>query len=81
MRCGAAEWASWRPAAAAAPAAYVRAVALVVQRLEQIHAPATHEAARQRHGYAAPAIGLGARLVYDASGLVLDQPRDRCRTG
>ena len=59
-------------AAAAAPAAYVRAVGLAVERLEQAYARTTDEAACQHYDYAAPAIGFGARLVYDESGLVLD---------
>ena len=61
-------------AAAAAPAAYVRAVGLAVERLEQTSSRTTDEAARQRYDYAAPAFGFTARLVYDESGLVLDYP-------
>jgi Putative glycolipid-binding len=61
-------------AAAAAPAAYVRAAGLAVERLEQIYARTTDQAACQRYDYAAPAFDLTARLVYDESGLVLDHP-------
>jgi len=68
-------------AAAAAPAAYVRAAGLAVERLEQTYARTTDEAACQRYDYAAPAFGFGARLVYDESGLVLDYPGIAVRAG
>jgi uncharacterized protein len=58
----------------AAPAAYVRAVSLAVQRLEQTYVRTADEASCQRYDYAAPAFGFAARLVYDESGLVLDYP-------
>jgi uncharacterized protein len=61
-------------AAAAAPAAYVRAVGLAVERLEQTYARTTDEATCQRYDYTAPAFDFCARLVYDQSGLVLDYP-------
>jgi hypothetical protein len=61
-------------AAAHAPAAYVRAVGLAVERLEQVYARTTDQAAGQRYDYAAPAFDFAARLVYDQSGLVLDYP-------
>ena len=61
-------------AAAAAPAAYVRAVGLAVERLEQTYARTTDEASCQRYDYAAPAFDFAARLIYDQSGLVLDYP-------
>lgn len=60
--------------AAAAPAAYVRAVGLAVERLEQVYARTTDQGAGQRYDYAAPAFDFAARLVYDESGLVLDYP-------
>ena len=66
---------------AAAPAAYVRAAGLAVQRLEQTYARITDEAACQRYDYAAPAFGFAARLVYDKSGLVLDYPGIAVRAG
>ena len=66
---------------AAAPAAYVRAVGLAVERLEQTYARTTDEAARQRYDYAAPAFDFEARLVYDESGLVLDYPGIAVRAG
>jgi hypothetical protein len=61
-------------ATAAAPAAYVRAVGLAVERLEQTYVRTTDEATGQRYDYTAPAFGFGARLVYDQAGLVLDYP-------
>jgi hypothetical protein len=61
-------------AAAAAPAAYVRAAGLAVERLEQTYARAADEATCQRYDYTAPAFDFGARLVCDQSGLVLDYP-------
>ena len=61
-------------ARAAAPAAYVRAVSLAVERLEQTYVRAADEASWQRYDYAAPAFDFTARLVYDQAGLVLDYP-------
>ena len=61
-------------ARAAAPAAYVRAVGLAAQRLEQSYLRAPDEAGRQRFDYAAPAFGFACRLTYDEAGLVLDYP-------
>jgi hypothetical protein len=58
----------------AAPAAYVRAAGLAVERLEQTYARTADEASCQCYDYAAPAFGFAARLVYDQSGLVLDYP-------
>ena len=66
---------------AAAPAAYVRAVGLAVERLEQTYLRITNEAACQRYDYAAPAFDFAARLVYDKSGLVLDYPGIAVRVG
>ena len=68
-------------ARAAAPAAYVRAVGLAVERLEQAYQRAPDEAARQRYDYAAPAFGFTCRLTYDESGLVLDYPGIAVRAG
>jgi uncharacterized protein len=61
-------------ASAAAPAAYVRAVGLAVERLDQTYLRAPDEAARQRYDYAAPVFDFACRLTYDESGLVLDYP-------
>ena len=68
-------------AGAAAPAAYVRAVGLAVERLEQTYVRTTDDAGRQRYDYAAPAFAFEARLVYDESGLVLDYPGIAVRAG
>jgi uncharacterized protein len=66
---------------AAAPAAYLRAVGLAVERLEQTYVRITDEAGCQRYDYAAPAFDFGARLVYDKSRLVLDYPGIAVRAG
>ena len=64
-----------RPGArAAAPAAYVRAADLAVERLEQVYLRAPDEAGRQCYDYAAPAFDFACRLTYDEFGLVLDYP-------
>lgn len=62
------------PAAAAAPAAYVRATGLAVERLEQTYVRATSQGTCQSYDYTAPAFDFRCRLVYDQSGLVLDYP-------
>ena len=67
--------------AAAAPAAYVRAVGLAVERLEQTYARATDQDTGQCYDYAAPAFDFLCRLVYDQSGLVLDYPEIAIRAG
>ena len=59
---------------ASAPAAYVRAVGLSVERLDQDYVRATDEGRHQRYDYAVPAFDFACRLVYDESGLVLDYP-------
>jgi len=66
---------------AAAPAAYVRALDLAVERLEQTYLRVTDEASHQRYDYASPAFGFACRLVYDESGLVLDYPGIAVRAG
>jgi uncharacterized protein len=68
-------------ARAAAPAAYVRAVGLGVERLEQTYLRVPDEAAHQRYDYAAPAFDFACRLTYDESGLVLDYPGIAVRAG
>jgi hypothetical protein len=52
------------------PAAYVRAVEPVVDRLEQTYT----RVGESSYAYAAPAFDFGCRLVYDEHGLVLDYP-------
>jgi uncharacterized protein len=61
-------------ARASAPAAYVRARDLSVERLEQEYVRASDEGRHQRFDYAAPVFDFAARLVYDEAGLVLDYP-------
>jgi uncharacterized protein len=56
------------------PAAYVRALDLNVERLEQRYRRVDDEKAHQRYDYAAPAFEFSARLVYDESGLLLEYP-------
>jgi hypothetical protein len=60
--------------AAQAPAVYVRAVDLTVERLEQRYARRPDEGGRQRYDYAAPRFAFRCVLVYDRDGLVLDYP-------
>ena len=59
---------------AAAPAAYVRAVGLAVERLDQTYLRTADGPAGQRYDYTAPAFDFQCRLVYDQSGLVIDYP-------
>jgi hypothetical protein len=65
-------------AQAAAPAAYVHAVGLAADRLEQTYLRTPGEAAHQCYDYTASAFDFECRLVYDQFGLVLDYPGDRC---
>ena len=67
-------------ARASVPAAYVRALDLSVERLEQDYARTADEGRCQRYDYAAPVFGFACRLVYDESGLVLDYPGIAART-
>lgn len=67
-------------ARAAAPAAYVRAASLAVDRLEQTYQRIPGQAAGQSYDYAAPAFDFRCRLTYDQSGLVLDYPGIAVRT-
>ncbi|WP_049580575.1 putative glycolipid-binding domain-containing protein [Streptomyces sp. SBT349] len=57
-----------------APAAYVRALGLGVERLEQGYARTADEGGHQRYDYEAPVFDVACRLVYDGSGLVLAYP-------
>ncbi len=56
------------------PAAWVRALDLRVERLEQVYARVEDGAAGPRYDYEAPDLGFKARLAYDRSGVVLDYP-------
>ena len=66
---------------AAAPAAYVRALDLAVERLEQTYVRMADEDSRRRYDYSAPAFAFECRLVYDDSGLILDYPGIAVRAG
>ena len=66
---------------AAAPAAYVRAVGLNVERLEQIYVRTDDDGPRHRYDYVAPAFDFSCQLVYDAAGLVLTYPGIARRAG
>ena len=68
-------------AGANAPAAYVRAVGLAVERLEQTYRRAPDAAGGQRYDYAAPVFGFACRIAYDESGLVLSYPGIAVRAG
>lgn len=57
-----------------APAAYVRAPDLAVERLEQRYVRLADEDGRARYDYTAPELDFTCVLVYDELGLVLDYP-------
>jgi uncharacterized protein len=57
-----------------APAAYVRALDLRVERLEQTYARTADLGGQQRFDYTSPAFDFQCVLVYDETGLVLDYP-------
>lgn len=57
-----------------APAAWVRALDLSVERLEQRYVRLDDDGPRTRYDYTAPDLGFTSRLVYDESGLVLEYP-------
>ncbi len=57
-----------------APAAYVRALDLRVERLEQSYLRLPDDGVTQRCAYAAPAFGVSCELVFDASGVILEYP-------
>jgi uncharacterized protein len=57
-----------------APAVYVRALDLRVERLEQRYARLPDHGERRRYDYESPAFGYRGELVYDRFGLVLDYP-------
>jgi hypothetical protein len=66
---------------AAAPAAYVHAVGLAVDRLEQTYLRAPDGSAGHCYDYTAPVFDFQCRLVYDHSGLVIDYPGIAIRAG
>jgi hypothetical protein len=57
-----------------APAAWVRALGLGVERLEQRYTRLEDDGEHLRYDYAAPELDFTCVLVYDESGLVLDYP-------
>jgi hypothetical protein len=72
--------------AAAAPAAFVRAPDLAVERLDQDYRRCPDDGGPgasdlgQRYDYHAPAFSVAVRLVFDAAGLVVDYPGLATRT-
>lgn len=66
---------------AAAPAAYVHAVGLAVDRLEQTYLRAPDGSTGPCYDYTAPVFDFQCRLVYDPSGLVIDYPGIAIRAG
>jgi len=61
-------------ATAQAPAAYVRALDLEVERLDQQYTRIGDRDGHERYDYAAPRFHFSCQLVYDQSGLVLTYP-------
>ncbi len=57
-----------------APAAYVRALDLSVERLEQRYLRLDNDGSRERYHYSAPAFEFECQLVYDEFGLVVEYP-------
>jgi hypothetical protein len=66
---------------AGASAAYIRALDLGVERLEQHYERIADEGGHQRFRYAAPAFGFTCELSYDDAGLVLEYPGIARRAG
>jgi hypothetical protein len=67
--------------AADAPAAFVRALDLNVQRLEQRYLRLPDAAGGQRYRYTSPQFDFECELAYDRSGLVIDYPGIAVRAG
>lgn len=57
-----------------APAAYVRALDLRVERLDQRYVREPDRGGRRCFAYSAPRFSVSCQLVYDEHGLVLDYP-------
>jgi hypothetical protein len=68
-------------AQAATPAAYVRALDLTVERLEQAYQRVADQGAHHRYNYSAPAFGFTSCLAYDETGLVTNYPGIAQRAG
>lgn len=60
--------------AAGAPAVYVRAVDLTVERLEQRYARVADRGGLERYDYSAPRFGYNGELAYDSAGLLTQYP-------
>jgi hypothetical protein len=67
--------------AADAPAAYVRALDLSIERLDQRYVRLEGDAGRERYHYAAPRFEFECDLSYDEFGLVVDYPGIAIRAG
>jgi hypothetical protein len=65
---------------AEAPAAYVRATDLAINRLEQRYERIEDDGTLERYAYSAPQFAYTGTLAYDSSGLLLDYPGIACRT-
>ena len=63
-----------------APAAYVRALDLSIERLEQTYARLPDEGGLQQYDYESPAFDFRCRLTYDESGLGVSYPGIATRT-
>jgi uncharacterized protein len=61
-------------AGAEAPATYVRASGLAVERLEQHYARLSDGAAGERYDYESPGFGFRCEIEYDEAGLTLAYP-------
>ena len=57
-----------------APAVYVRALDLAVERLEQRYVRIAGEHSLERYEYSAPRFDYAGRLAYDRAGLLLEYP-------
>ena len=66
---------------ATAPAAYVRAETLTVERLAQDYRRRDEDGPGQSYDYAAPAFDFACLLRYDDAGLVVDYPGIAVRAG
>jgi hypothetical protein len=60
--------------AADAPAAFVRALDLSVERLEQRYLRVADDGRESQYDYRAPAFDFDARLVYDDAGMLVSYP-------
>ena len=63
-----------------APAVYVRALDLTVERLEQDYTRVDADGPGEQYDYRSPAFNFACRLAYDATGLVLEYPGIATRT-